>query len=391
MTRQGSRRSQAGGWVDFAAVREQVAIEEALARLKVDWLRPSGRELVGRCPVHKSEDLRSTAFHVNPERNIWKCFSCGAGGNVLDLVAALEECSVRQAALRLAEWFGLDGGSSSQPAMRRQRREASLTGSEVGEGAQNALGAHVAATRPHPQPGTLRGAAVHRPDSAPTAVNPPLGFALQSLDPRHPYFQERGLRPETVAHFGLGFCRKGMLRGRIAIPLHDELGRLIGYAGRLVPDQVQLARGVEPDGGDPPAYRLPPASKGFQKRLVLFNLHRVAAAARATGLVVVEGPFDCLRLHQAGLAHVVALLGCELTAEQEELLVRATDRVVLMLDRDAAGERAVGEILPRLARRVSVRVLDDYPAAQPDDLTDDQLRTLVRAEACLRPTNRPGT
>jgi DNA primase len=64
-------------------------------------------------------------------------------------------------------------------------------------------------------------------------INPPLDFVLKDLDAEHPFFLEQGLEPRTVEHFGLGYCRRGLMKGRIVIPLHDSQGRLVGYAGRL--------------------------------------------------------------------------------------------------------------------------------------------------------------
>ena len=73
-------------------------------------------------------------------------------------------------------------------------------------------------------------------DELPVVVNPPLGFELKDLDAEHPYLLSRGLTPETIQHFGLGFCSRGLLKDRVAIPLHDMAGALVGYAGRVVDD-----------------------------------------------------------------------------------------------------------------------------------------------------------
>jgi DNA primase len=104
-------------------------------------------------------------------------------------------------------------------------------------------------------------------------INAPLPFALK-LDPAHPYLVERGLGPELVELFGLGFCSRGSMAGRVCIPIHNELGELVAYAGRWPGDDV-------PAGED--RYKLPAK---FQKSRVLFNLHRVAASEH---VVLVEG------------------------------------------------------------------------------------------------------
>ncbi len=87
-------------WVDFQEVKQAVSFEEVLAHYQIDWLRRSGDDLRGRCPIHQGEGQRS--FHVSLEKKAFYCFSCKAKGNVLDFVAAMESCSVRDAALRSA-------------------------------------------------------------------------------------------------------------------------------------------------------------------------------------------------------------------------------------------------------------------------------------------------
>src|SRR5262245_49563891 len=91
-------------WVDFKAVKQAVTIEQVLGRYGVK-LKRNGKELRGRCPIHKGDG--TDTFHANTEKNAFHCFSCHAKGNVLDLVAGMEQCSVRDAGLRLQEWFGL--------------------------------------------------------------------------------------------------------------------------------------------------------------------------------------------------------------------------------------------------------------------------------------------
>src|ERR1700716_4499664 len=97
-------------WVDFNAVKEVVSMQMLLDRYQVNWLRKSGKELRGRCPIHKGDG--QDAFHVNLAKNAFNCFSCHARGNVLDFVAAMEKCNVRDAGLKLKEWFSI----SSEPA-----------------------------------------------------------------------------------------------------------------------------------------------------------------------------------------------------------------------------------------------------------------------------------
>lgn len=103
-------------------------------------------------------------------------------------------------------------------------------------------------------------------------MNTPLPFTLRDLDPEHPYLRERGLTAETIKKFGLGFCKKGRLAGRIAIPIHDWDGHLVAYAGRLV-DETAISN-------DHPKYLFPGGrvdqgrTYEFRKSLVVYNAHR---------------------------------------------------------------------------------------------------------------------
>src|SRR5450631_1755225 len=92
-------------WVDFKAIKAAVSMEMILGRYGVNWLRKKDDELRGRCPIHQGEG--QSTFHASLTKNAFNCFSCKARGNVLDFVAAMEKCSVRDAALKLTEWFSI--------------------------------------------------------------------------------------------------------------------------------------------------------------------------------------------------------------------------------------------------------------------------------------------
>src|SRR6266699_297461 len=109
-------------WVDFKAVKDATSMQMVLEHYQVNWLRKEKAELVGRCPIHQGEGDR--AFHVSLSKNAFNCFSCKARGNVLDFVAAMEKCSVRDAALKLAEWFSismLEQEGKEKQAVRKKK------------------------------------------------------------------------------------------------------------------------------------------------------------------------------------------------------------------------------------------------------------------------------
>lgn len=193
------------------------------------------------------------------------------------------------------------------------------------------------------------------------AVNPALRFELRNVNTAHPYLEERGIQRATAAEFGVGFYSgSGLMQGRIVIPIHNRRGELVAYAGRAV-------------NGDGPKYKLP---IGFRKSLEIFNVHRAATAGSDT-VVIVEGYFDCLRVYQAGFPYVVALMGCALSGAQEVLLLERFQRIVLMLDGDAAGRGASRAIADRVSMRSSVGVVHVPDGAQPDQLPSEVIQRLL--------------
>ncbi|MEO8594314.1 MAG: toprim domain-containing protein [Candidatus Solibacter sp.] len=320
------------GWVDYRAVKANVSMEMALATYGIHLHRLDRDYLRGRCPLPTHESKTSLqSFIVNIEKNAWACHSesCVAqragriGGNVLDFIALMERCSVRDAAVRLHEWFALSAGQSLSA---------------------QAFARHTAEEHSSPVAGE---------------TNKPLPFQLSSLDQAHPYLQGRGVTPDTARYFGIGHHRgKGLMEGRVVIPIHDEHGFLVAYAGRSI------------DGAEP-KYRFP---SRFRKSIVLFNLHR--AVGCGDSVIVVEGFFDAVNLHQSGLPCVVALMGCSLSQRQEALLLEHFREVVLLLDGDTTGRRAAAAIAQRLLSNVSTRLVEIPDGTQPDMLSADQIRCL---------------
>jgi DNA primase len=292
-------------WVDFKAVKATVTLEMALDHYAVNWLRRKGDELRGRCPIHQGDG--EDAFHANLEKNAFHCFSCKARGNVLDFIAAMEKCSVRDAALKLAAWFTIGEATTEKPAK-----------ATVGE----------------------------------SESNRPLTFQLKDVDTEHEYLKARGISRETAATFGVGyFAGRGSMSGRVVIPIHNEQGELVAYAGRAL-------------DGDEPKYKLP---AGFHKSQVLFNLHRVTTPE----VIVVEGFFDCMKVWQSPHPFVVALMGSSFSEHQEKLVLKHFKKVTLMLDGDAAGREAAHEIAKRLIRKIHVRIVDLPDGVQPDQLDQE--------------------
>jgi DNA primase len=308
-------------WVNFQKVKQAVSMETVLRHYQITGLRQRGDQVQGRCPIHGGE--RTDSFRAHLVRNVFHCFACQAKGSVLDLVAALEKCSIREAALRLTAEMGT----------------ADL---------------RTDSAKPEPEKQLVR---------KEERCNPLLRFQLSGVNPAHTYLARRGIDTVTAAEFGVGFyAGPGLLHGRIVIPIANGQGQTVAYAGRS-PDNAL------------PKYKLP---AGFRKASELFNLARAVATASRT-VIVVEGYFDCMRVHQAGFPWVVALMGSSLSDAQQNLLWRHFDRVWLMLDGDRAGRAASQAIAPRLAAGKSVALIEVPDGAQPDQLPDRDIRRLLSA------------
>jgi DNA primase len=325
-------------FVDFKAVKAAITMEQVLEHYGLlDKFKRGSDSLSGPCPIHKGNN--PTQFRISISKNIWNCFSeCKHGGNVLDFIARMDDVSIHAAALKAIEWFNLD-----PEAMAANSQEEAEKTSEAPK----------AGNAPQPRP-----AAKPAPVVENGAPNKPLKFRLDKLERSHPYLTERGLTLETIIDFGVGYCAKGMMAERIAIPIQNPEGNVVAYAGRFP---------GEPDEGTP-KYKLP---QGFRKSLELFNLDR--ASKEPGPLVIVEGFFGCMKLHQFGCRKVVALMGSTMSAMQEKLIRLHTNgqsRVIVMLDEDEAGKAGREDIAVRLAKFCFVKThVFDQPGAQPDQLS----------------------
>src|SRR5690606_10796046 len=153
-------------------------------------------------------------------------------------------------------------------------------------------------------------------------VNAPLDFELKDLDPNHDYLVSRGFRGDTMSYFGVGYCSRGLLKGRIAIPIHTGDGSLVGYAGRVA-DNRDI-------GEDNPRYAFPDertrngTTLRFDKSLLLYNAHRIKSPCDE--LIVVESFTATWWLHQLGFPDVVATMGTTCSAAQIDGILSLMER-----------------------------------------------------------------
>jgi DNA primase len=335
------------GWIDFKELRTKLDFEQVLRHYGVEVKR-KGTQHHGYCPLPNHNGKKnSPSFSANLERGIFQCFGCGGKGNVLDFAALMEKAdpedgaALRKVAAGLHKRFCPEAGA----APRRDRP-------------------------PAPKP--------EKPEEekAPIVVNEPLDFELKGLDPTHLYLTNRGFTQATIEHFGLGFCSRGLLKGRVAIPLQDQEGKLIGYAGRVVDDATISEEN--------PRYKFPSKRERdgkifeFRKTLFLYNGFRIKTSVE--DLIVVEGFTSVWWLCQNGLPQVVATMGADCSDRQAELiatLVKPDGRVWLLPDGDEAGSRCAESLLLRISPQRFVRWVKLENGKQPTDYDGDKLKALV--------------
>jgi len=321
-------------------------------------LRQAGRELVGLCPFHEE---RTPSFYVSPERQVYHCHGCHAGGDAIEFVRQTGGLSFAEAVEELAVRAGLvvpAGRPVSEPERRRQaEREELLAAVEAA-----AAFYRECLTRPEGREAIayLRARGV----DGPSAARFDLGYAPADWEALG-HALERRFAGERLVAAGLRVPREqgrpgayDRFRHRVIFPIADDRGRTIALGGRT----------LEP--GERVKYLNSAESRLFQKRQTLYALHLARPAiARRRRVVVVEGYMDALSCHQFGFEEAVASLGTALSEEQAGILARMAESVVLAYDADPAGnaatERGLG-ILQRQGARVEVAEL---PSGQdPDDL-----------------------
>ncbi len=333
-------------WIDFKTLRQSLSFEAVLRFYNVEP-NIKGTQHHGYCPLPNHNGKKnSPSFSASMAKGIFQCFGCSARGNVLDFAVLMEgsqpdnPSAVRKTALALQEKFGLHDKSTKAQAPKPE-------------------------APPHVKQGT-----------GTTLINARLDFELKTLDYEHAYLPSRGFNEETIQEFGLGYCSKGYLQGRIAIPLHDQLGRLVGYAGRIVDDTL-----IDENN---PKYKFPGTRdhKGityeFRKSEFLYGGYRIKEPV--DDLIVVEGFPSVWWLHQNAIRNAVALMGWSCSESQATLIVSHTKpngRVWLISDGDDAGNRCAESVLPQVAKHRFIRWVKLADGKQPTDYTGAELRSFL--------------
>jgi DNA primase len=316
-------------------------------------LKRTGRNFVGLCPFHQE---KTGSFSVNPERQFFHCFGCKAGGDVFRFVQETEKVGFLEAVEILSRRAGIPvperRGEGGEQGVRGRLLDAL---EEAAVAYEQWLG--------DPQ----RGAAVrayleHRGVARETQREFRLGMAPVGWENLVQRLRGR-VEDEVLVQAGLAARRESgrsglydRFRNRLMIPLVVPGGGVVGFGARALSEEEQ------------PKYLNSPEMPVYHKGAFLFALDQARRHAGPDGeMIVVEGYFDAIALHQAGLRNTVATSGTALTADQARLLKRVVARVVLTYDGDAAGQEAMMRSLGvLLAEGLDVRVADLPSGEDPD-------------------------
>jgi len=288
-------------------------VEELLSRVDIVdvishyiTLKQVGRNFTALCPFHPE---KTPSFVVSPEKQIFKCFGCGVGGNAITFVEKYEGVSFFEAVKRVAEICGVELPEGEF------KEEESSTG-EFGERAAKLFHSHV--------------------------------------DKVLPYLEERGIDRETAQKFLLGYAPRGYLKElkdfpkevlealglinrsgkeffaeRLIIPIFNHSGRVVAFAGRALKE------------GASPKYINSPESSAFKKGSLLYGFYQSKEEIlKRREVIVVEGYFDVISLHKAGVKRAVAPMGTSLTENHGRFIKRYCQKPLLLFDGDSAGRKA---------------------------------------------------
>lgn len=315
-------------------------------------LKRSGSNYLGLCPFHNE---KTASFSVSPSKQMYYCFGCGAGGNVITFLMEYENLTFVEALEELAGRAGMELPTKQDTAADRKRRDLRDSILEVNKLAANFYYATLKSER-----------------------------GRDGYD----YLTGRGLTPETIRHFGLGFSDRtsgelyryikskgysdqvlketGLFtydekRGtydkfwnRVMFPILDRNNRVIAFGGRVMGDAK-------------PKYLNSPETLVFDKSRNLYGLNFIHGK-QEEGILICEGYMDVIALHQAGFTNAVASLGTAFTSQHCSLLKRYTDMVYLCYDSDGAGVKAAMRAIPMLREaQIRVKVIDMNPYKDPDE------------------------
>ena len=315
-------------------------------------IKPSGSNYKGLCPFHGE---KTPSFYINTSKQIYKCFGCGEGGDVINFIMRIENLDFMDAVKLLADRCGIEINTHVDQSTK-ERIEKSKKFQDI----------HVEAARFY------------------------FSNLIKSKNPGYEYLRKRGLDDKIIKRFGLGYSLDSWnslmnyltsigyknedliecglfgyksetkkiydkFRNRVMFPIFDYRGNVIGFGGRVLDDSL-------------PKYLNSPDTLIFNKRQNLYGLNFARKEIKDRSVILVEGYMDLISLHQYGIKNVVATLGTALTDGQGSLIKRYADTAIISYDSDEAGIKATLRAIEILSKLdINVKVLNLKECKDPDE------------------------
>ena len=332
-------------------VAERISIVEVVSEYV--QLRRSGGNYLGLCPFHGE---KTPSFNVNPAREIFHCFGCGAGGNAFSFIMKVEGLSFPEAVKMLARKAGIEIEDRQLTPAEKKSQEERQQFQSINELAANYYRSILQNSL---EGESARQYLERRVVSDDISAAYRLGFAPDRRDGLVKHLKSNDVDLEIALKLGL--IRKGdsgwydLFRNRLLFPIRDPKGLVIAFAGRVLDTSL-------------PKYINSPESPLYHKSSVLFGLDMAMPAVRTeNSVIIVEGYFDHLALYRAGIRNVVATCGTALTTTHASLIKRHAEQVHMLFDGDSAGKKATIRSMELfLEQRIPAYVITLPPGDDPD-------------------------
>ena len=368
----------------IAEIRERAPIADVIGNYVA--LKKSGNSLKGLCPFHNE---KTPSFYVHPNRGFYHCFGCKASGDIFSFLMHVEGKTFPEVARDLAEQTGVQ-----LPVYDPQREAEFQRGKKQTERLaavmEKATEYYAEQLLEHPDGGVARAEYLDRGISEEWARKFRFGYAPHGWDSLVRFLEREGASPSDAEAVGLIVPRRSgrghydRFRHRLMFPVTDVHGRVVAFSGRA----LAPVSSMEPQNESPAKYLNSPENPLYHKGEILYGLHEGRVEIRREDQVVLcEGNFDLVALHQAGLGNALAPMGTAFTDAHAKLIKRFAQKVTFLFDGDNAGRKAVREAYGVVIKAgLSAHVVNLPEGADPDSFLREQGAESLRARIVSAPT-----
>lgn len=358
---------------DFQNFVDEVIDKNDIADVISEYakLKRVGSRFAALCPLHN--DKKTPSLSISPDKQLFHCFGCGEGGNVIHFIMAAEHLDFMDALKYLADRAHIPMPEFSHTSgARKENQDKKQLIYKINADAARYFYSCLAGEKGKDALAYLK----NREIKNSTIRSFGMGYAPEGWDNLLNYLKSKGYKEGDIFEAGLikrrdnGTYYDSFYDGRVMIPIINVQGNIIGFGGRIMTERSNTGK-----------YLNSPETAVFHKKENLFGLN-FAKSDSSGSLLLMEGYMDVISLHQAGITNAVASLGTAFTDEQAKLIKRYTGKVVLCYDSDEAGKKATlraGEILTR--HNIKARVLTVTNGKDPDEFVrkkgGDMFRVLI--------------